>query len=463
MIKLSAREISLIVNGTLHGDENISVSQAPVFDSRKAKAGSLFLALVGENTDGHNFCDDAFANGAVLALTTKVVDQPCVVVSDVMQAVADLARFARVQLENLTVIGITGSQGKTTTKDLLNFILSSVGETVAPVGSFNNELGVPLTILECTEQTKYCIVEMGARHIGDISALCEIAKPKIGAVLKVGNAHIGEFGSREAIAQAKSELVTALVPGGTAVLGTYDQFTPAMKVADGVEVLTFGEKSDCSVRAADVEIREGRPHFDLVTKSGRAAVGMRLVGLHQIPNALAAAAISSALGLSVDQIAGALSMAELASKWRMEIFELAGRLLINDSYNANPESMSAALRTLALFAQERGGSSWAVLGKMHELGADEKRDHTDIGKLVSDLAIDHLISVSMPEYAKGVPGDSDTKVHEFTDKDSVVTLLNEMQSGDVLLIKASRAEHFEEIAEVVVKNWQTEAGKKDDE
>jgi UDP-N-acetylmuramoyl-tripeptide--D-alanyl-D-alanine ligase len=463
MIKLSAREISLIVNGSLHGDENIMVTQAPAFDSRKAKSGSLFLALVGDNTDGHNFCSEAFANGAALALTTKVVEQPCVVVSDVMRAVADLAKFARVQLANLTVIGITGSQGKTTTKDLLNYILSSVGETVAPVGSFNNELGVPLTILECTEQTKYCIVEMGARHIGDISALCEIAKPKIGAVLKVGNAHIGEFGSREAIAQAKSELISSLDSGGIAVLGTYDQFTPAMKVADGVSVLTFGERSDCSVRAADVEIREGRPHFDLVTKSGRAAVGMRLVGLHQIPNALAAAAISSALGLSVDQIAGALSMAELASKWRMEIFELEGRLMINDSYNANPESMAAALRTLALFAQERGGSSWAVLGKMHELGTSENADHAAIGKLVSDLAIDHLLTVSMPAYGKGVPSDSDTKVHELNDKNSVVTLLNQMQSGDVLLVKASRAEHFEEIAQEVAANWQTESGKKDDE
>jgi UDP-N-acetylmuramoyl-tripeptide--D-alanyl-D-alanine ligase len=463
MIKLSAREISLIVNGSLHGDENIMVTQAPAFDSRKAKSGSLFLALIGENTDGHNFCSDAFANGATLALTTKVVDQPCVVVSDVMQAVADLAKFARVQLTNLTVIGITGSQGKTTTKDLLNYILSSVGETVAPVGSFNNELGVPLTILECNEQTKYCIVEMGARHIGDISALCEIAKPKIGAVLKVGNAHIGEFGSREAIAQAKSELVSSLGSGGIAVLGTYDQFTPAMKVADGVSVLTFGERSDCNVRAADVEIREGRPHFDLVTKSGRAAVGMRLVGLHQIPNALAAAAISSALGLSVDQIAGALSMAELASKWRMEIFELDGRLMINDSYNANPESMAAALRTLALFAQERGGSSWAVLGKMHELGASENADHAAIGQLVSDLAIDHLLTVSMPAYSQGVPVDSETKVHQLNDKNSVVNLLNQMQSGDVLLVKASRAEHFEEIAQEVVVNWQTESGKKDDE
>ena len=190
---------------------------------------------------------------------------------------------------------------------------------------------------------------------------------------------------------------------------------------------------------------------------------MRLVGLHQIPNALAAAAISSALGLSVDQIAGALSMAELASKWRMEIFELNGRLMINDSYNANPESMAAALRTLALFAQERGGSSWAVLGKMHELGPSENEDHIAIGKLVSDLGIDQLLTVSMPAYGQGVSSDSETTVHEFNDKSAVVSLLTQMQSGDVLMVKASRAEHFEEIAQEVASNWQTDAGKKDDE
>ena len=463
MINLSAREISLIVKGALHGDENILVTQVPVFDSRDAISGSLFLALIGEKNDGHNFISDAFANGASLALTTKVVDQPCVVVPDVLNALTELAKFVRAQLNELTVIGITGSQGKTTTKDLLNFILSSVGETVAPVGSFNNELGVPLTILKCDAKTKYCIVEMGARHIGDIAALCDIAKPQIGAVLKVGNAHLGEFGSRAAIAQAKSELISAIAPGGTAILGTYDEYTPAMKVAEGIEVLTFGERSDCKVRAADVEIREGCPHFDLVTNDGRAAVGMRLVGLHQVPNALAAAAISSALGLSVDQIAGALSMAELASKWRMEIFEADNRLMINDSYNANPESMAAALRTLALFAQERGGSAWAVLGKMHELGAAEFTDHAAIGKLVGDLAIDHLVTVDMPAYSAELSKASDTKVHQFSDRKSAIALLSQMQPGDVLLIKASRAEHFEEIAQEIAANWQTDAGKKDEE
>lgn len=462
MIKITAREVAFIVGGSLHGDETITITEPPVFDSRLAKPGSIFLALVGENTDGHKFAQDAFANGAVIALTTREIDGPCIVVPDVIKAISVLAKFVRAQLINLKVIGITGSQGKTTTKDLLNFILSAVGKTVAPIGSFNNEIGVPLTILQCDESTKYCIVEMGARHIGDIAELCAIAKPEIGAVLKVGNAHLGEFGSREAIAQAKSELISAIPMGGTAILGTYDEFTPKMKSTANVEVIRFGERSDCNVRAADVEIREGCPHFDLVTKGGRAAVGMRLVGLHQIPNALAAAAIATALGLTVDQIAGALSMAELASKWRMEIFEANNRLMINDSYNANPESMAAALRTLALFAQERGGSAWAVLGKMHELGESESFDHAQIGRLASDLGIDHLISVSMPAYTSALPGDTDTKVHEFDSQGRAIELLNQMQPGDVLLVKASRAEHFELIAQKVADNWQTDAEKREE-
>ena len=463
MINLTAAEIATIIHGQLYADALIKISKPPVFDSRKAQPGSIFLALVGENADGHEYVQAAFDNGAAIALTTKVVNGPCIVVADVMAALSELATYVREKLTSLRVIGITGSQGKTTTKDLLNFILSAVDETVAPIGSFNNELGVPLTILECTESTKYCIVEMGARHVGDISALCQIAKPEIGAVLKVGNAHLGEFGSREAIAQTKSELITALKSGGTAILGTYDEFTPEMKSAEDVSVLTFGERSDCNVRAADVEIREGRPHFDLVTKDGRAAVGMRLAGLHQIPNALAAAAISSALGLSVDQIAGALSMAELASKWRMEITEANDRLLINDSYNANPESMAAALRTLALFAQERGGSSWAVIGKMHELGQSEAADHAAIGKLVSDLAIDNLVAVDMPEYVSDFPKSSDTKVHLISGKSAAIELLSQVEAGDVLLVKASRAEHFEEIALEIASRWQTDAGKKDEE
>jgi len=184
--------------------------------------------LKGPARDGHDFVSDAFAHGAVLAFTTSQVSQRCIVVDDVTKALGMLAAFVRDELKNLKVIAITGSQGKTTTKDLLSHLLSSQGSTVAPQGNFNNEIGAPLTILECTQQTKFCIVEMGARHIGDIAALCQMAKPDIGVVLKVGRAHVGEFGSQEAIAKAKSEMISSLQPTSLAILGGYDEFTPKM-------------------------------------------------------------------------------------------------------------------------------------------------------------------------------------------------------------------------------------------
>jgi UDP-N-acetylmuramoyl-tripeptide--D-alanyl-D-alanine ligase len=208
-----------------------------------------------------------------------------------------------VQLPNLTVIGITGSQGKTTTKELLASVLSNIAQTVAPSGNFNNDLGMPISLLECTEQTRYCVVEMGARHAGDIARLAAIAVPNIGVVLKVGSAHKGEFGSVEAIARTKSELISALAPSAVAILGTYDDFTPKMAALHSGKSSFFGETSSCDIRATDIEFREGRAHFDLVTPEGRTAVGLRIVGLHQVANALAVAAVATELGLSLDQIA----------------------------------------------------------------------------------------------------------------------------------------------------------------
>jgi UDP-N-acetylmuramoyl-tripeptide--D-alanyl-D-alanine ligase len=460
MIKLSAREISLIVNGSLHGDENIMVTQAAVFDSRQAKAGSLFLALIGENTDGHNFCADAFSNGAVLALTTQVVAKPCVVVSDVMQAVADLAKFVRVQLADLTVIGITGSQGKTTTKDLLRHVLSVAGETVAPQESLNNELGVPLLILQCTEKTKYCIVEMGARHLGDIAHLAQIAQPNIGVVLGVGKAHVGEFGSREIIAKTKSELITGIASGGIAILGTYDEFTPKMVVPSGVKTLFFGEKNNCEIRAADIEVREGRAHFDLVTPKGRASVSLQLLGLHQISNALATAAVATALDIPIDSISAALSTAEVSSKWRMEISTVGEIVLINDSYNANPESMSAALRTLALISQETGGVSWAFLGKMQELGESSASEHAAIGRLATEIGIDHLVAIGNREFLDDLAdgdGGGESAVHYFENKESALSLVKHLAPGDVVLVKASRAGEFNLLADAIVEKLKGES------
>jgi len=452
MIPMKASEIAVVVNGTLHGSD-VLVSEAPVIDSRVAIDGSLFLAVQGENVDGHGFVDDAFAHGAVLAITSKPVSQRHIIVDDVVAALGKLAQHVRSNLLDLTVIGITGSQGKTTTKELLASILSSAAPTVAPHGNFNNEIGAPISLLHCTETTKYCIVEMGARHPGDIAHLCSIAQPNIGVVLRVGSAHVGEFGSMQAIAETKSELIQSLGLEGIAILGTYDDFTPAMARAHKGKTLTFGESSECDIRATDIEVREGRAHFDLITPEGRSAVGLRIVGLHQVANALAVASVATVLGFSLDQIASGLSTAESEAKWRMEIEELPSLVLINDAYNASPEATAAALQTLALFAQERGGESWAFLGKMHELGESSNTDHAAIGTLASELGIDHLVCVGAPEYAASISASSATSIHRCADIAEAIEVANNLSKGDVVLVKASRSEKLEILADAISAQW----------
>ena len=453
MIALSLEQIAKIVGGTTYGDSSQVITSAPVFDSRNAVKGSLFLALVGENSDGHDFIDDAKSHGATGLLTTREVNGNGVVVSDVLTAVKSLATYVRKQLPNLTVIGITGSSGKTTTKDLLASILSSRAACVSTKASFNNELGAPITLLECDADTKYCILEMGARHQGDIAALCEMAQPHIGVVLRVGTAHLGEFGSVEKIAQTKGELIQSLAPDAIAVLGTYDSHTKAMKSLHSGRTIFFGEGAQDDVRAADVEMREARPHFDLVTPAGRDAVGMRLIGAHQISNALAAAAVCTALNIPIELIASGLSTADLASKWRMQINDVDDLLIINDSYNANPESMNAALDSLVLFAQERGGASWAFLGQMHELGNQSDALHAQVGAHAHTLGIDHLVSIGTRAFAEGVPAQSPTTIHYCEDIAQAISLVSHCAPGDVVLVKASRSEHFETLNQGLEDSW----------
>jgi UDP-N-acetylmuramoyl-tripeptide--D-alanyl-D-alanine ligase len=455
MIPLSALEIARITGGQLFGDGEIVVTQSPSFDSRELLSGAMFLALIGENSDGHDFAGSAISNGAVLVLCTRRVDAPCVVVSDVIAALGKLAGFVRSQLESLLVIGITGSQGKTTTKDLLSAILRLDGETVATEASFNNELGLPITLLKCVETTKYCVLEMGARHKGDIADLCKIAHPNIGVVLTVGTAHLGEFGSQEAIAEAKAELVQNLPKDGIEILGTYDDFTPRMASGIDVRTVTFGEGHDADVRATDIDVREGRAQFDLVTSAGRSSVALRLVGAHQVSNALAAAAVCTELKIPIDIIAVGLSTAEISSKWRMEIHESQNLLLINDAYNANPDSMRGALKTLALFAQERGGQSWAFLGRMHELGPTSANAHSDIGGEAENLEIDHVVLIDAPEYRLGINETSATSVHMVQTQDQALSLWEYFSPGDVILVKASRAEHLEVLARELLQKWES--------
>ena len=445
MITLTAGEIGLLVGGEMHCDKDLLVSKAPVFDSRKATPGCIFLALKGEFADGHDFAADAYRAGAMFSLTTRRIDGPCIVVDDVIEALSILATFVRKRLTSLTVIGITGSQGKTSTKDLMSHMLSAAGPTVSPTGSFNNDLGLPITLLECDEKTRF--------HTGDIARLCSIAQPNIGVVLTVGTAHLGEFGSVEAIAQTKSELIQGLSDDGIAILGNYDSYTPAMAALHSGRIIRFG--TGCEIRATEIEIREGRPHFDLVTPAGRDAVGMRLVGEHHIANALAVAAVGTALELPIELIASSLSTAENASKWRMEIHDLFGLLLINDAYNANPESMSAALRSLVLFAQERGGQSWAFLGKMHELGESSPSHHAGIGTLAQELGIDHLVAIAAPEYGSS---QGEMLIHHYASIDECLSMTDHFSAGDVVLVKASRSEGFEVLAQRLESLWLDKSG-----
>ena len=454
MIKISAGEFAKIVNGQLRNlAEDFVIDQLPVINSKLAKKGTFFIAFKGKNVDGHEYVAESIKGGSEFALVSKELNEPTVLVKDTGEALLALARYVRNKITGLKVVGITGSQGKTTTKELLHSILKSEGQTVATEGNFNTEIGVPLTILNCNENTKYCIIEMGARHQGDILKLTQVANPDVGVVLVVGTAHIGEIGSVEKIAKTKGELIAGLNEKATAVLGSYDQWTPNMANGLKVKRILFGDNQD--VRAADIEIHGGFAHFDLVTPSGRNSVELQVIGEQQIPNALAAAAAAHALEISNESIATGLTVAKLDSKWRMQVEELNGLQIINDFYNANPESMKAAIKTLILLTQESGGSSWAILGKMHELGQIETSSHLSIVEYCENVGVDHLISVGTDLYQvnSSETKDRNLVLHQCKNVEAVLELVDSFSVGDVILLKASRSERFEDLAQAIKGKW----------
>ena len=449
MIPLPLREVAAITGGVLHSPTGDDVSGAVVdgpvvTDSREAGPGSLYVARVGESADGHRFAGSARDAGAVAALTTRPLeDLPCVVVPDVQDAFAALARALVDRSPDLTVIGITGSSGKTSTKDLLASVLARHGETVANTGSLNSEVGVPLTVTRITPTTRYLVVEMGARGVGHIDYLTRIAPPALGVVLNVGTAHVGEFGSREAIGEAKSELVRALPATGVAVLNLDDPVVAAMRSRTDARVVGVGETASADVRATAIRLDEaGRPSFTLSGAGGEAPVRLGLHGEHQVGNALAVAAVALTVGMPVEQVAAALGEARPASRWRMEVHERAdGVTVVNDAYNANPDSMRAALKALA--AMGRARRTWAVLGEMLELGPDSVVEHDAIGRLAVRLDIKRLVVVG--EGAR--PIDSGARQEGswgqesawVPDADAAHELLSrELRDGDVVLLKSSR-------------------------
>ncbi|MGR8011083.1 UDP-N-acetylmuramoyl-tripeptide--D-alanyl-D-alanine ligase [Streptomyces hypolithicus] len=461
MIVLSLAEIADITGGQSCDipDSAVQVTGPVVIDSRQVEPGSLFAAFAGEHVDGHEFAAGAVAAGAAAVLATRPVGVPAVVVNDVTEALGALARTVVGRL-GTQVVALTGSAGKTSTKDLIAQLLERKAPTVWTPGSLNNEIGLPLTALRASAETEHLVLEMGARGIGHIRYLTELTPPRIGLVLNVGTAHIGEFGGREQIAAAKGEMVEALPTadaGGVAVLNADDQLVRAMAARTKARVVLFGEAADADVRAENVRLTDdGRPSFSLHTPTGCRDVTMRLYGEHHVSNALAAAAVAHELGMSVDEIALALSEAGTLSRWRMEVTERPdGVTVVNDAYNANPESMRAALRALAAMggaSRPQGGRTWAVLGQMAELGDDSLAEHDAVGRLVVRLNVSKLVAVGGREaswlqlgaYNEGSWGEE--SVHVSDAQAAVDLLRSELRPGDVVLVKASRSVGLERVA-----------------
>ena len=454
MIALTLGEVARIVDGTLHdADAGTVVTGSVEFDSRQVGPGGLFLALSGERVDGHRFTTAAAAAGAVASIVTRPAAGPAIRVGDGYGALAALAAAVVRRLPDVTVVGVTGSSGKTSTKDVLAQLLAPLGPTVAPPGSFNNELGHPHTVLRADDHTRYLVLEAGARGIGHIRHLAEIAPPRIGVVLNVGSAHLGKFGSRRAIAQAKAELVEALPAGGVAVLNADDPSVMAMAGRTAARAVTVGTAPSAAVRATDVVVDHlGRASYQLHAGGDRAPVSLRMVGQQAVGNTLAAAAVALECGLDVPGVAAALGEVRPVSRWRMEVTERPdGVLVVNDAYNANPESMRAALDTLATIGRSRVGRSFAVLGPMAELGDDAPAEHDAIGRLAVDLNLSRLVVVGDTArpilHGAARQGPWDGQSAWVPDADAAVALLRaELRPGDAVLVKASRAVGLERVA-----------------
>lgn len=454
---MTIQEIAAVVGGSVHDAADpsaVTVTAPVVFDSRKVEPGGLFVALPGERVDGHDFAAGAVEAGAVGVLASRPVGVPAIVVGDVPAAYGRLARAVVDRLTDTTVIGVTGSVGKTSTKDVLGQVLAAFGPTVANRGSNNNELGLPYTVTRATEDTRYLVLEMGARGIGHLTYLTEVAPPKVGVVTRVGAAHLGEFGSVDNIVIAKGELVEALparYDGGIAVLNADDPLVAGMALRTRARVVTYGLAEDADVRAEEVTADgQGRPGFRLVFNGDRGEVRLRLYGSHQVSNALAAAAVAIGLGHPVGAVAEALSGAEALSPGRMQVSTGSdGITVIDDAYNASPDAMRAALRALADMAAPQGRRAVAVLGEMAELGDHSAQTHREIGEQVAQVGVGWLVAIGgldADQYADaasagGVPVDRVPDVAS-----ALGTLRAGLRAGDVVLVKAANSVGLQELA-----------------
>ena len=431
LVRLYASEIAGVVNGRLHG-EDCAVDGASI-DSRHVRAGPLFVAVVAER-DGHDFVPAAIRAGAAAILADRPleVDVPVIEVADTITALAAAGRLARTCLPD-RVVGITGSVGKTSVKDLAASVLRTTFTTAASERSFNNEMGVPLTLLNAQADTAATVIEMGARGRGHIADLCAIATPTIGVVTAVAAVHTELFGTLEDIAVAKGELVEVLPADGFAVLNADDPAVLGMADRTEAAVVTYGESGD--VRAAAVELdADLRPRFVIEADGERADVRLAVRGRHNVANALAAAAVGRVCGIPLASVAGGLAHAAL-SPWRMELRRsAAGGVVINDAYNANPTSMRAALDALASVESDR---RVAVLGAMGELGEDSDVAHREVAGYAADVGVE-VVAVACPAYG--------TDVRHVASVEQARDVLEPIGWGTAVLVKASRAAGLEQLA-----------------
>jgi len=489
MIDLSIAQIADIVGGRLADITPDQAAETRVtgtveFDSRAVTPGGLFLALPGARSDGHDFAAAAVCAGAVAVLAARPVGVPAIVVAPepavdsaasvlehdtdgsgaaVLAALARLAAAVAAELVDggLTIVGITGSSGKTSTKDLLAAVLAPLGEVVAPPGSFNNELGHPWTVLRATESTDYLVLEMSARHPGNIAELASIAPPSIAVVLNVGTAHLGEFGSREAIAATKAELPQAVPSSGVVILNVDDTAVAAMADQTAARVVRVGRTAGADVWAGPVTLDAlARPRFTMHAAESQIDIALAVHGDHQVSNSLCAAAVALECGASMDQVAHALAAAGPVSKHRMQVATRGdGVTFINDAYNATPDSIQAGLKALVWMAREGGEKrrSWAILGEMAELGDDAISEHDRIGRLAVRLDVSRLIvvgtgrSMSAMHHGAVMEGSWGSESTMVANADAALALLRaELEAGDVVLVKASNAAGLGALADALV-------------
>ncbi|AIC47665.1 UDP-N-acetylmuramoyl-tripeptide--D-alanyl-D-alanine ligase [Rhodoluna lacicola] len=463
MIELSTKQVTQAVAGELFGDATVLISGSVETDSRLLKPGDLFVAKPGEVTDGHLFLTNAERSGAVAALVERIVDGisiPQIKVANSVLALGMLAKFVLDQVKessDIKVIGITGSNGKTTTKNMLREILSKFGPTVAPNESFNNEVGAPYSILQTNLQTRFLVVEMGAGGEGSIDYLAQIAKPDIGVVLKVGLAHVGEFGGIETTAKIKSELVKALDVNAVAVLNADDGYVSDMASLTDAQKVWFGTSGDAGYQATNQKLSIEGTEFDLKWPDQKVShVKLQILGEHHVMNALAALTVSDILGLDREKSISAIENMPLAERWRMQVHNRAdGVTIINDAYNASPDSMKAALQTLAQLGRS-GRRTIAILGEMAELGSMSREQHDALGRVVVRLDINQLVVVGqaaklihMGAEQEGSWG-GESKFFESID-DALAFVRGMLMAGDLVLVKSSKSANLRHLGDTLME------------